>query len=142
MEDIEDKLAKLPSKAFATETNNDFTATFLHSADLLSWYKMKDMFPDARDVEEQVKGGWNAKKIAVQEWDTNGDYNAIQILKDIAKRDEVQVYTVRGFEGRFEVFVFSKMMLSSASKQWASQDRQSRFAVSRIHFEDNKPFQM
>ena len=110
MEDIEDKLAKLPSKAFATETNNDFTATFLHSAVLLSWYKMKGMFPDARDVEEQVKGGWNAKKIAVEEWDTNVDYNAIiQIVKDIAKRDEVQVYTVRGFEGRFEVFVLAKM---------------------------------
>lgn len=40
----------------------------------------------------------------------NGDSNAIiQIVKDIAKQDEVQVYTVRGFEGRFEVFVFAKM---------------------------------
>jgi len=50
---------------------------------------MKDLFPDARDLEEQVKGGWNSKKIAVDEWDTNGHYGAIvQVVKDVAEQNK------------------------------------------------------
>lgn len=32
------------------------------------------------------------------------------------------------------------MMVSSASKQWASRDRYSRFSASRIYFEDEEVF--
>ena len=109
-EDIEDKLGKLPSKSFVTEMNNYFTATFLHSAVLLSWHKAKDMFPDASDVEEHVEGGWGAKKISVEEWNSDGDYDDIvQVVKDVAKQDNVQVYKVQGRKGKFEVFVLAKI---------------------------------
>jgi hypothetical protein len=76
----------------------------------LSWYQTKDQFPEARDIEEEVQGGRDAKKLAVEEWDSEGEYDAIvQIVKDVAERNEVQVYMVRGREGRFEVFILAKL---------------------------------
>lgn len=46
-EDIEDKLANLPLKALATETDNNVTQRRLFcTAVLISW---KDLFPDGRE---------------------------------------------------------------------------------------------
>ena len=109
-DDIEDKLGKLPSKTFVTEMNDDFTATFICSAILLSWCKTKDMFPDASYVEAQVEGGWSADKIAVEEWNNDRNYDSVvQVVKDVAKQDDVQAYKVREQEGKFEVFVLAKI---------------------------------
>lgn len=82
MEDIKNKLAKLPS--------NESSPTFLYAAVLLSCFWPKNRFPEAKNIEEHVDGGWDGKKITMEEWNTNGEYNAIvKVVKDVAERDEV-----------------------------------------------------
>ena len=68
------------------------------------------MFPDASYVEAQVEGGWSADKIAVEEWNNDRNYDSVvQVVKDVAKQDDVQAYQVREQEGKFEVFVLAKI---------------------------------
>lgn len=103
-------LTKLIDKKLANLSASEFTSIWLHSAVLLSWCKTKDSFPEAEDMEQHVEGGWKAKKVAVEEWETSGDYTAIiQVVKDIANQDKVQVYTVCGREEKFEVFVLARL---------------------------------
>jgi hypothetical protein len=95
----------------------------------LSWYRPNDRFPEAKDIKEHVEGGWDGKNITV-EWNMNGEYDAIvKVVKDVAERDEVQVYTVGGCEEKLSLFVLAPL----ASKQWVSQYRESK-----IHCEDDK----
>ena len=107
---LNNRLANLSTKTFVTETDSDFYATFIPSSSLPSWSESTDKFPVAEDLEGQVNGGRNAEKMSVEEWDSRGEYAAIiKAVKDITKRKEVQVYTVQGRGGRFEVFILAKM---------------------------------
>jgi len=107
---LNNRLANLSAKTFVTETDSDFYATFISSSSLPSWSESTDEFPVAEDLESHVNGGRNAERMNVEEWDPRGEYTAIiKVVKDITKRKEVQVYTVQGHGGRFEVFILAKM---------------------------------
>ena len=46
----------------------------------------------------------------MKEWDSRGEYKAVvEAVKEVTKSKEVQVYTVQGRGGRFEVFILTKM---------------------------------
>lgn len=107
---LNNKLANLSSKTFVTETDSDFHAVFISSSSLPSWSDSTEAFPDAEDLESQVDGGREAEKLSIIEWDTRGEYTTIvKAVKDITKRSKVQVYSVQGKGGRFEVFILAKM---------------------------------
>jgi hypothetical protein len=107
---LNNKLANLSSKTFITETDSDFYAIFIASSALPSWSETTDVFPNAADLEGQVDGGRKGKKLSVSEWDPNREYTAVVMaVKDITKRDSVQVYSIQGRGGRFEIFVLAKM---------------------------------
>ena len=107
---LNNRLANLSAKTFVTETDSDFYATFISSSSLPSWSESTDEFPTAEDLEGQVSGGRNGEKMSVEEWDSRGEYTPIiKAVKDITKQKEIQVYTVQGRGGRFEVFILAKM---------------------------------
>ena len=107
---LNNKLANLSAKTFVTETDEDFHATFISSSHLPSWSDSPSKFPDAEDLETQVAGGRKGKKLSVKEWDSRGEYTAVvAAVKEVTKSKEVQVYTVQGRGGRFEVFILAKM---------------------------------
>jgi hypothetical protein len=107
---LNNKLANLSSKTFTTETDSDFHGIFISSSALPSWSETADVFPNAVDLEGHVDGGRKGKKLSVKEWDPNAAYTAVVMaVKDITKRNSVQVYSVQGIGGRFEIFVLAKM---------------------------------
>jgi hypothetical protein len=107
---LNNKLANISSRTFITETDSDFHAVFISSSSLASWSDDTDAFPSAVDLEGQVDGGRKGKKLSIMEWDPRGEYTAVvKAVKDITKRNAVQVYSVQGKGGRFEVFVLAKM---------------------------------
>jgi activator of HSP90 ATPase len=107
---LNNKLASLSAKTFVSETDEDFHATFVSSSELRSWSDAPGKFPDAADLETQVDGGRKGKKLSLKEWDSRGEYKAVvEAVKVVTKSKEVQVYTVQGRGGRFEVFILAKM---------------------------------
>lgn len=107
---INNSLANLSTKTFVTETDCDFYATFISSSFLPSWSESINAFPSAEDLESQVDGGRGGIMLSVTQWDSRGEYSAvIKAVKDVTKRNEVQVYTVQGRGGRFVVFILVKM---------------------------------
>ena len=106
---LNNKLANLTSKTFTTETDSDFRAVFIPSSSLPSWSD-SHCFPDAKDLEKQVDGGREAEELSVKQWDEEGEYSAvIKAVKDITKRRDVAIYTVKGRGGRYEVFILAKV---------------------------------
>ena len=107
---LNEKLASLSTKTFVTETDTDFAATFIPLSDLPSWSKSLNEFPSPQDLESEVDYGREGEILTVDEWDKRGSYETIvKAVKDIAKSDEVRVYTVKGRGGRFEVFILAKV---------------------------------
>ena len=107
---LNNRLANLQDKTFVTETDSDFYATFISSSALPSWSESIKEFPSAKDLENQVDDGHEGEISSVKEWDSRGEYTGIiNAIKDVTKRNEVQVYTVRGRGGRFMVFILAKM---------------------------------
>ena len=48
--------------------------------------------------------------MSIKEWDLRETYTAvIKVVRDVTKQKDLQVYTVEGRGGRFEVFVLAKM---------------------------------
>ena len=106
---LNNKIANLSAKTFVTETDEDFHATFIPSSELPSWSNTPSEFPDAVDLEAKVVGGRKAKRLAVKEWDSRGEYTAlVEAVKEVTK-SKVQVYSIQGRGGRFEVFILAKM---------------------------------
>ena len=107
---LNNKIANLSAKTFVTEADEDFHAVFISSSDLPSWSESLNKFPDAEDLETQVVGGRNGEKLSVKEWDSRGEYTSIvDAVKEVTKSKEVQVYSIQGRGGRFEVFILTKM---------------------------------
>jgi len=107
---LNNELANISSRTFITETDSDFHAVFILSSRLPSWSDGAETFPNAEDLESLVEGGRNGEKLSVREWDPRGEYTTVvKAVKDTTKRNVVQVYSVQGKGGRFEVFIVVKM---------------------------------
>ena len=95
---------------FVSETDSDFTATFIPSSSLPSWTANSDGFPFAKDLEGQVDGGWDGHSWSVEDWDYQNHYSAvIKAVKEATQMQTLRVYTIESHVSRFEVFILAKM---------------------------------
>src|SRR5437667_1368855 len=87
---LNDSLANLSTKTFVTETDSDFSATFISSSALTSWSDSTDEFPEAVDIEGQVEGGRNGEMMSIKEWDLRETYTAvIKVVRDVTKQKDL-----------------------------------------------------